>query len=554
MTAYTGLFELIDQRFYNERVRESSRAILAEARRETADYQREIRLSVNTLATLPALSNVFLINQSREDAEEQAEAVGKFIEEYPEIDFIRIVDNNRGNIWFSTLDSDVRSRTDRRIEYKPTSELEIPLLLPPPGEEGQHVSWVPGRAGLRITAPIIDGFDIPRGLLVAWANTHGLFTSLVSDGVLGPSSRLKLTETGVLVYNAPRHFGPDDFDLIDRYVTSGETGVLESDIGASFAVEVIKGDGSLPPTVYLINEADLHMDESLRWILLGSVFIVTFLIAYLILNIKQDPNVVVAERFRRFQQQILKDYLREGRAIAPDVWQKELDGRKEQIQGELQRGLGKLKDEDRTKIQQNMDQSWGELYRIMGSQGTGKAQLEQVSLQQIEQIIERTLARYGHQTSMAPSPEVSRGGVPQRSGSTPPSTSESDRLEEMEEIQELEDVDSAELQPVDVEDVSDVEELEELDELEELEPEEMEEVDALEPVEPAELEELDEAEALEEVEALEPVEPVELEELDEAEDLEEVEELEEAPALEEVTELEEVEDLEELDELEELEP
>ncbi|MFW6229008.1 MAG: hypothetical protein ACOC2V_06060, partial [Alkalispirochaeta sp.] len=464
VAAYSGLFRVIDEQFYNQRVRESSRAILEEARNEAQRYHATLLEDVGELAGLSAMRNVFLINQSRQDTEEQAQAIGRFFEEYPETDYIRVVDRNGDNLWFSTLDADVRERGSTRIEYAPVSELDPPLLLPSPDADGPDVSWIPERRGARVTAPIIDSFGIPQGLIVVWVNTNGLFSALVSEGIVGPATRIRLTPEGALVFNAPRHFEEEDLVVLDEHIAEERSDILESDIGAGFAVENLPPRDGLPSSAYLIPESDLHMNDSLRWILLGAVFLVTFLLAYLILNIRQDPDVIVAERFRRFQQAILRDYLREGRAIAPDLWQRELDGRKEKIERELRKGLGKLNDETRSRLEQNMERNWNELYQLMGSGGgTSRAELEPVSLQQIEAIIERTLARYGEFGTTRPAAPASETAPPARKRAAPPPEAVEEPAEEP--VDELEEIEEAEL----VDELEEIEEAEPVDELEEIE-------------------------------------------------------------------------------------
>ena len=112
VAAYSGLFDIIDQQYYNERVRQSAGSILEEAQTEAVAYQRALQSAVGELVDVPAIRNVFLINQSRQDTQEQAQAIGRFIENHPETDYIRIVDNERGNLWYSTLNKTfVTSRT-----------------------------------------------------------------------------------------------------------------------------------------------------------------------------------------------------------------------------------------------------------------------------------------------------------------------------------------------------------------------------------------------------------------------------------------------------------
>ncbi|HKK47448.1 MAG TPA: hypothetical protein VJ932_00025, partial [Alkalispirochaeta sp.] len=196
VAAYSGLFSVIDTRFYNQRVRTNTQALLQESNDVVNTYARTIQQEIGSLAANPAITNVFLVNQSRQDIEEQNELVGSLLDTRPEIDYLRIVDNERGRLWFSTLEDDVRNRTDVSVEYRAVSDLEPPLSLPPPESDGNQATWIPERGALRISVPMVDSFSIPRGTLVAWAGPSGLFARLVEAGLIGPSNRVRLTPEG----------------------------------------------------------------------------------------------------------------------------------------------------------------------------------------------------------------------------------------------------------------------------------------------------------------------------------------------------------------------
>ncbi|POR01773.1 hypothetical protein AU468_07395, partial [Alkalispirochaeta sphaeroplastigenens] len=542
VAAYSGLFDLLDTRFYNHRVRDNARLLLEEARFVAQEYQEELRDAAAAFAALPSVQNVFRVNQSREDTEARTEAVGLLFDTYPEFDFIRIIDSDRGALWFSTLQEDLRSRSDTRLEYRASEELDPPLRVPDPGDERPGVEWLSDPPALRVLVPVMDSFRTPRGILIAWASTAGLYSRLQSEGIIPPSARVRLSPAGNLVMNARRHFNQEDLAALDQALDDDEVlPLLRSHLGESYALERIDAIPSLPPLVLLLNENDLSMDRPLQMILLGAVFMAAFLISYLILNLRQDPGVVVAERFRRFQRAVVRDYLREGRAVDPELWKRELDSRRQQIEAELRRGTRKLKEEERVRVEQDLERNWAELYQLMGSRSAGGAvQIEQLSLRQIEEIIERTLARHSFGSPPGPAEGVPGGARKSAAGAgapapvakgpaTPkPAGEPLDELASGEEPEALEELD--ELEPED-----EPEALEELDELEpEDEPEALEELDELGPE--------DEPEALEELDELEPEdEPEALEELgleDEAESLDELESGKELEALEELDEFE----------------
>ncbi|SIQ70581.1 hypothetical protein SAMN05920897_11367 [Alkalispirochaeta americana] len=566
IAAYSGLFDLLDARFYNQRVRDNAILLLEEARSVAQEYQRELRDAASSFAALPTVQNVFRVNQSREDIEARAEAVDLLFDRYPEFDYLRIIDNERGDLWFSTLQEDLRARSDARLEYRASEELEPPLGVPDPGEERSGIEWISDPPALRALVPVMDSFRAPRGLLIAWASTTGLYGRLQAEGIIPPSARVRLSPAGNLVVNARRHFNQDDLAALDRALEDDEVfPVLRSHLGESYALERLEADRSLPSLVLLLNESDLSMDRPLQLILLGAVFMAAFLGCYLILNIRQDPSVVVAERFRRFQQAVVRDYLREGRVVNPEMWKRELDSRRQRIEAELRRGIGKLKEEERVRVEQDFERNWDELYQLMGPRsggGGGAVQIEQLSLKQIEEIIERTLARHRFAPSASGGGEASEGSVPARKSAgkvrkeEAPEAEAVDELEPEDELEPLEELDSEdELEPVEEMDAEDeLESLEELDSEDEVES--LEELDAEDEVESLEeLDAEDEVESLEELDAEDELEP--LEELDTEDELEPLEELDTEDELEPLEELDsegELESLEDLDAEDEVEP
>jgi len=249
-------------------------------------------------------------------------------------------------------------------------------------------------------------------------------------------------------------------DAVARYI--------QSEVGEDFALEVLPAGANIPALVYLVNQSDLEMAASLHYALIAALFVTLFLAAYLVLNIRQDPVVVVSERFRRFQHTLVRDYIHEGYAIDSDMWKREIDTRKEQIEQRLQKGIGRLSDEQKQKVDKRLSANWDELTRMVGSgrPQTTTAQLEPVSLAQIESIIQRTLEQYGQHVVYVPAASEASGEPP---AAKPVSAGKGKKKPPKPPV-------SPKKEPVPVEEIEELDELEpeELDELEldELEPEE----------------------------------------------------------------------------------
>ncbi len=596
VVAYSGLFDYVDERLYNQRIRDNAVTLLEETGSLSSSYLVELQSALGSFVNDPAIRNVFLVNQSREDSLRQLELLADLQARYPEIDFLRILDNDDGELWLSTLAEDVRDRTDVRVEYV-ARDNAVPPVVPLDELLNAPTSlWDTTRGALRVVLPVVDTFNVPRGFLVAWIRLSGLYRTFVQNDIIGPSNRVLFTPGGSIVVNGRRHFSSDTLTVIDDALQLDvDARTIESEVGEELVLVSIAESTGVPPLVYLVDQQDLQMADSLHYVLIGALFLTVFLAAHLLLNIRQDPVVVVSERFRRFQQSIVRDYIREGHAIDAEVWKRELGSRRERIEGQLQRGIGRVSDESRRKIDTYLEAGWEELHRMMGATGRQTAQLEPVSLAQIESIIQRTLEQYADRPvtvrRVVDTDAEPAGGIPAPSPGKRPrkapqpveveEVSELDEVGEIEEVAELDELEEAEAaplgEPVEVEEVAELDEVEEIEEVAELD--ELEEADAAPLGEPVEVEEVSELDEVEEIEAVaeldeleeaeaaplgEPVEVEEVAELDEVEEIEEVAELDEieeveaAPLgepveVEEVSELDEVGEIEEVAELDEIE-
>ena len=504
--AYSGLFDVIDTRLYDQRVRSRAAARLDSVVTEVENYRRGIVQALAELVDRRSMRTVFRTNQSLTDVQDRQAALAAFAEEHPEFDFIRFVDNTRSQLWFSSRASDIAVRRAGQIIYQPVASLDPGLDLPAADQEG--LRWFGRRGAVQISVQVLETNDAPQGLALAWFRLSSLTRQLVDEGWIGPSEQVQLTDDGTLIVNARRHFTPADRESIVQAFAQGEaTALVRSELGQEFALVRRESQRGLPQVVLLVPSDRLRMDPVLRGILLAGSFAITFLLVFLLLNLRQDPSIVIAERFRRFQQAVVRDLLATDGPIDPELWRRELEVRREKIDAQLRRGIGRLRGDRKAEVERRIARSWNEMYRVLGSSERSQMmQLEAVSLEQIQRIIEQTISRYG--PGLAANATAAKGRS--RSGPDPAEPMEAEPAE----AEDLEPVEAEDLEPVEMED---------------LEPAEAEPADAAE-AEPAEVEDFEpvEVEDLETAE-VEDLEPVEVESADAAEaETAEVENLESA--------------------------
>jgi len=116
----------------------------------------------------------------------------------------------------------------------------------------------------------------------------------------------------------------------------------------------------------LVNEDVFLFPTVMKVILLVSFFLTTFLIIFMLFNLKQDPLTVVQNRLKQLQISLLEQfYERKGEADWAR-WIRELDNRREEIRALLKRGI-KTDSNKSVELDIMINRSWDELLVMMGN-------------------------------------------------------------------------------------------------------------------------------------------------------------------------------------------
>jgi hypothetical protein len=275
----------------------------------------------------------------------------------------------------------------------------------------------------------------------------------------------------------------------------GEDPVFQTEAGRRYVFfDHVLGDSSR--IGIFVGDDQFTLNPVMKGILLASVFLTVFLVLFLILSLRQDASFVLAERIKKLQINMLREYFERKDDIDWQKWRAELEIRRDDVRQELKRGLGKIKKKDGEKLDQLVDKSWDEIIAVLTSRGAEKK--TSMELEKLEGMIEKVVAnlqavpkervRPGKKAGAAekvPAYAQKAGEVEEAAGAE--AVEEAETLEEAESVEALEEAEA-------VEEAGEVEELAEA-----VEAESAEEPALAEAVE--EIEEAEEAESAEEAEA-----------------------------------------------------
>ena len=468
--AFTGLFDLIEARFYNPSItRQALREITADANLVDT-YIKEVQDRFSDLLKEPAVRRSFLPNQSAEDIFERSKATGLLLEGINGLQWIRFIDSGGKRIHYSTLKEDILRQDETSLSYKnygdtaqdpPFDLINIPDKSPPRliGDANQE--------RLLFCFPFYDSFSVYRGTAVFSLSIRSITERMVREG------RLRIGEEVTLI--------PDPLGFVTGLPRSGRTPLittigtnwkdgnlgpvpLSSDNGNRLALLSVKTDSSIL-VGRLLDDQLFIFPFAMKLILLASFFLTTFLIILLLFNLEPDTTTIVRERLKRLQISLLEEYYEKKEAIDWNRWSREMEQRREVIRGELKRGLSR---KPKKKLEQDIDtlidKSWDEFLTIIG--GKTSPQITQIYDEgKLKELLSRVLATAGslpatpsaHTAQEAPAPgpqpqpKAAETAGPQRR----PEATGTEAPEEAEAVEELEEVKEAEA----------VTELEEIDEL-----------------------------------------------------------------------------------------
>jgi hypothetical protein len=502
--AYTGLFDLVEAKFYNPSI--------------TTSLVKDVNLDAesvdNFLASLEdrfsatlregAVRRSFLPNQSAEDIFERSRIYGILLESLGGLQGVRFIDAGGTRLHYSTYQTDILFQEELSMSYRNYTDVSgsVPYERIASSDQGQP-RLIPDQAGERIlfSFPFYDSFDVFRGTAAFSLSVRAVGDRLTGEGRIKVGENVSILEnpagilTGLPVSSAqallPRVASIWNEGLLNPATLDSGSGISLALISARTSQGFFQGR--------LVNETLFEFPQVLKIILLVSFFLTVYLTVFLLFNIRQDSFTVVQNRLKQLQISLIEQCYERKSDADWGRWSRELEQRREEIREELKKGIrtkpaGK---DGQNDIDTLIDKSWDELLAVIG--GRRETGIDEAKLQNMLNKI--LAAPLGQQAVPA------KISVPTLLAQTGNASAEPEPIEELSEVEELSEAEPVEAEPVEELPEAEPAEAEAVEELSEAEPVEVEPVEELseaEPVEPEPLEELAEAESAEELSKTEP--------------------------------------------------
>ena len=483
----------------------------------------------------------FAFEQLSEDIKGREDASGALFSAVPSLTGIRIIESGGKRIHYSTIAQDILQRSEKLVSYrmyKDAGDLDYADIESSDSDTkgisvgaGSAAGQVAGSAGgysriicdpdrdrILFSFPFYDSYSVYRGTIVFYTAASAFSRELVKLNLLAMTDNVIFTGTAerpVFVLDFPNTGRNILQDILIRKF-SGDVSFTEkimetdkSDVWLLFS----KKSASNIYVSRLYEENLFVFSDTVRILLLASVFITAYLIIFLIFNVKQDDMLIIRERIKRFQFAVINDYLAAKEEVDWNAVYADMNRRKAEINGAIKKSLGSKAKRHAQETDLLLDKSWDEILSALHRQSAAKEKLNLDTLTaELKEMMGKIISSRDFVPAASPvlsaaSPQsVPMQAVPAADEPVAKIAADAEPVEEA--IPEAEAVHDAEFaEPVD--DAEPVLEAEPVSE-------EAEEIPK-------------DAEAVEELE--------EIPEAEDAEDAEEVEELEEVPAADEPAEV-----------------
>ena len=505
--SFTGLFDLIEARFFNPSVTSSITRSVSNNAEAIDGYLSELQASF--LATLrePAIRRSFLPNQSAEDIFERSRIYELLVYSVSGLQWVRFIDSGGSRLHFSTYNPDILYQDRLSVSYRNYSESGLPYETIA-SVDGGIPKYIFDDSSDRIlfSLPFYDSFEVFRGTALFSLSVRAVSDMLISEG------RIKAGQDISVVSNPP--------GLISGMQTSTEKSLapriaeiwkeggarltrLESpDTGITLALFSVKTSQFFVGR--LVTEQVFAFPQSMKVILLVSFFLTIYLTIFLIFNFRQDSVTVVQNRLKQLQISLIEQYYDRKGDVDWNRWSRELEHRRDEIRVQLKKGLKDASGSGKADIDILIDKSWDELLSVIG--GRRESGIDEEKLQT---ILNRIL-------TALPGTALSGAAahIPASEPALEQAAAEAEEAEEIEEIEAVEEIEEAE-EVEEIEAVGEIEEIEAAGKIAEARV--VQDTDVIEDVEiltdadeaPPEGGDIEDAEVVEELEELEELEEIE---------------------------------------------
>ena len=489
-----GGFKLIEVQFYQPRVIANANDRLSSIEKAYGEYSSNLDNEFRKFLSEKSVKTFIERAPEKEAMNERGKLSALLYQKISGLNGMRLIENDGIHIHFSTFGEDTLTETSSLISYKnytDANKIPFTLLEASDGEKQTKIYFDSIKNELVFSYPFYDNYTAYRGTFIFYVLGDDFTQYLIDRELVSLNARGTVCSPNGFVFNLPitgRELLMKEIEQRWSRKIQNVEQLVQSDTKSENIFIITQGNDRIKIGEIRTQDA-FEFSDIEKLLLLICLFITLYLIIFLLFNIRHDDMVIVCRRLRKFQYELLKEYIDRKDSMDWKTLSKEIAHRKNDVNSEIKKSLGHRGKKHSKEVDELLEDLWTDVMSAMGG-----------NVSVVRQVVSSN---------------------PIAVASTE-KTAAADDIEELEEIPDADEVEELEEIP-DADEVEELEEIPDADEVEELE----------------EIPDADEVEELEEIPDADEVE--ELEEIPDADEVEKISETvskaePELPATEEISE------------------
>ena len=458
-----GGFKLIEVQFYQPRVIANANDRLSSIEKAYGEYSSNLDNEFRKFLSEKSVKTFIERAPEKEAMNERGKLSALLYQKISGLNGMRLIENDGIHIHFSTFGEDTLTETSSLISYKnytDANKIPFTLLEASDGEKQTKIYFDSIKNELVFSYPFYDNYTAYRGTFIFYVLGDDFTQYLIDRELVSLNARGTVCSPNGFVFNLPitgRELLMKEIEQRWSRKIQNVEQLVQSDTKSENIFIITQGNDRIKIGEIRTQDA-FEFSDIEKLLLLICLFITLYLIIFLLFNIRHDDMVIVCRRLRKFQYELLKEYIDRKDSMDWKTLSKEIAHRKNDVNSEIKKSLGRRGKKHSKEVDELLEDLWTDVMSAMGG-----------NVSVVRQV-------------------VSSNPIAVASTEKPPAA---DNIEELEEVSDADEVEELEEIP----DADEVEELEEIPDADEVE--ELEEIPDADEVE--ELEEIPDADEVEKI-------------------------------------------------------
>ena len=447
-----GGFKLIEVQFYQPRVIANANDRLSSIEKAYGEYSSNLDKEFRKFLSEKSVKTFIERAPEKEAMNERGKLSALLYQKISGLNGMRLIENDGIHIHFSTFGEDTLTETSSLISYKnytDANKIPFTLLEASDGEKQTKIYFDSIKNELVFSYPFYDNYTAYRGTFIFYVLGDDFTQYLIDRELVSLNARGTVCSPKGFVFNLPitgRELLMKEIEQRwSRKIRNVEQ-LVQSDTKSENIFIITQGNDRIKIGEIRTQDA-FEFSDIEKLLLLICLFITLYLIIFLLFNIRHDDMVIVCRRLRKFQYELLKEYIDRKDSMDWKTLSKEIAHRKNDVNSEIKKSLGRRGKKHSKEVDELLEDLWTDVMSAMGG-----------NVSVVRQVVSSNPIAVASTEKSAAADNIEELEE----------LSDADEVEELEEIPDADEVEELEEIP-DADEVEELEEIPDADEVEELE-------------------------------------------------------------------------------------